>query len=106
MEGQLLTMVQVTGVLGFILPPFSGLVDRLGLEKRNKDLVILAALVVIAAGAAFLVGDINPFACSGAELPACIGIIVGYINLVLVQALAWHKMYFEDSAIRSKIAGK
>ena len=107
MDGQqLLTMVQVTGFIGFVASPISGLVDRFVSDKRKKDLIIVAALILVAAGAAFLIGNINPTACSGTELGECIGIVVGYINLVLVQALAWHKMYFEDSAIRNKIAGK
>lgn len=107
MDGQqVLTMAGVTGFLGIIMPPLTRFFVRFGWSKRSTDLVILVLLVVVAGAAAFLVGNINPFACSGTKLPECLAIVVGYVNLTLVQALAWYKCYWEDSAVSAKIAGK
>ena len=106
MEGQLLTMVQVTALLGIILPPFVALVKRTDWAKRKKDLAILGVLIVVGAVAGFLCGDIDPRACASTGLPECLTIVVGYISLTVTQALAWFKMYWEDSALENKIAGK
>jgi len=106
MEGQLLTMVQVTSILGIILPPLVALVKRTGLADRTKELAILAVLVIVGGVAGFLCGDIDPRACASTELPECLATVVGYISLTVTQALAWFKMYWEDSALENRIAGK
>lgn len=107
MDGQqVLTMAGVTGFLGIVMPPLTAFIRRFGWTKRSTDLAILALLIVVAGGAAFLMGNINPLACSGIQLPECLAIVVGYVNLTLVQALAWYKCYWEDSAVSARIAGK
>ena len=107
MEGQLLTMVQVTAILGIIAPPILALVKRTKrLSDQAKDMIILVALVLVGGLAAFLCGDIDPLACSVVDLEGCIGIIIGYVSLVVGQAFAWYKMLYRPSGIDAKIAGK
>jgi len=107
MDGQqVLTMVGVTGFLGIVMPPLTRFILRFGWTKRTTDLAILVLLVIVAGVGAFLVGNINPLACSGIQLPECLAIVVGYVNLTLVQALAWYKLYWEDSAVSARFAGK
>ena len=107
MEGQLLTMVQVTAILGIIAPPILALVKRSQrLSDQAKDMLILVALVLVGGLAAFLCGDIDPLACSVVDLEGCIGVIVGYVSLVVGQAFLWYKMLYAPSGIDAKIAGK
>ena len=107
MEGQLLTMVQVTAILGIVAPPILALVKRSQrLSDQAKDMVILLALVLVGGLAAFLCGDIDPLACSVVDLQGCVGIIIGYVSLVVGQAFAWYKMLYKPSGIDAKIAGK
>ena len=107
MDGQLLTMVQVTAILGIIAPPILALVKRSQrLSDQAKDMLILVALVLVGGLAAFLCGDIDPLACSVVDLEGCIGLIVGYVSLVVGQAFAWYKMFYKPSGIDAKIAGK
>ena len=105
MESQVITLAGLTTILGIILPPFLALVKKTGWKKRSKDLVILAILIVVGAVAGFLAGEINPMACSDAELPECLTLVVGYIGFTAGQALVWYKLYWEDSALENKIAG-
>jgi len=106
MDGQVLTWAGVTTVLGIILPPFMAFIKRVGWEKRTQDLVILAVLIIIGGGAGFLVGDIDPFACSRQELAGCLAVVMAYIGSTVTQALVWYKMYWEGSAVETKLAGK
>ena len=107
MEGQLLTMVQVTAILGIIAPPILALVKRTKkLSDQAKDMLILLALVLVGGVAAFLCGDIDPLACSVVGPEGCVGIIIGYVSLVVGQAFAWYKMLYKPSGIDAKIAGK
>jgi len=103
MDGQVLTWAGVTTILGIVLPPFMALVKRFGWEKRKQDLVILGLLIAAGAVAGFLVGDIDPRACSGIELAECVLKIAAYVGMTLVQAVAWYKSYWEDSAVENKI---
>jgi len=107
MEEQLLTMVQVTALLGIILPPILALVKRSDrLSDQGKDMLILAALVLVGGVAAFLCGDISGFACSALGFEGCVGVILGYVSLVVGQAFMWYKMFYKPSGIDAKIAGK
>ena len=106
MEGQLLTMVQVTAILGIIAPPVLALIKRTSWSEQTKDMLILLALILVGAVAAFLCGNISPYACSAVDLEGCVGIIVGYISLVVGQAFAWYKMFYKPSGIDARIAGK
>ena len=107
MEGQLLTMVQVTAILGIVAPPSLALVKRSQrLSDQAKDMLILVALVLVGGLAAFLCGDIDPLACSVVDLEGCIGVIIGYVSLVVGQAFVWYKMLYKPSGIDAKIAGK
>lgn len=106
MEGQLLTMVQVTAILGIIAPPFTAFIKRTTWSDQTKDMVILVALVIVGGGAGFLCGNINPRACSAGDLLACIGIIIGYIDFVVLTAFGWYKMLWKPSGVYARIAGK
>ena len=107
MEGQLLTMVQVTAILGIIAPPILALIKRSKkLSDQAKDMIILVALVLVGGVAAFLCGDIDPLACSVVGSEGCVGIIIGYVSLVVGQAFVWYKMLYKPSGIDARIAGK
>lgn len=107
MQGeQLLTMVQVTAILGIIAPPFTALLKRTRWSDQTKDMVVLLALVLVGGIAAFVVGDISPYACSVVDLLGCAGIIVGYVSLVVGHALVWYKMLWKPSGVYGRIAGK
>ena len=100
-------MVQVTAILGIIAPPILALVKRSQrLSDQAKDMLILVALVLVGGLAAFLCGNIDPLACSVVDLEGCIGVIVGYVSLVVGQAFDWYKMLYKPSGIDAKIAGK
>jgi len=105
-NGQLITMAQVTAILGIIAPPFLALVKRTGWSKQVQDMAILVILVLVGGLAAFLAGDISPTACNVLPLEDCIGVIMGYITLVVGQAFLWYKMLWRPSGIDDKIAGK
>ena len=107
MEEQLLTMVQVTALLGIILPPMLALVKRSDrLSAQGKDMLILGVLALVGAVAAFLCGNISLSACSALDFEGCVGVILGYISLVVGQAFMWYKMFYKPSGLDAKIAGK
>ena len=93
-------------MLGIVLPPFLALVKRTAWDKRTKDLVILAVLILVGGGAGFVIGDVDPRACSGVELAECVAVVMAYVGATVTQALVWFKMYWEDSAVENKVAGK
>lgn len=105
MEGEVLTWVAVTTILGLVLPPILALVKRFDLEEKTKDMVVLVLLVGVGGVAGFIIGDVSLAMCTGVELIVCAAKIVAAIDIVVGQAFLWYKMFWKPSGLDDRISG-
>lgn len=98
------------GFVGLLFPAFAAAIKRLGnkygWDKRMNDMLILAALLVVGAGVAFVRGEIDPRACASLDFEGCFDVIMGYILLVGTWAFGAYKMFYKPSGADDKIAGR
>lgn len=103
-------MVMTNGQLGaailaFLAPLVLAIFKRYDLSENVQAGVILGGLLVVAGFSMFISGDINPMACAGLGLIACVKIVVGYLIAVFGTALTSYKYVWQAFGIDDKIAG-